>query len=229
MTPQKSEAGAPADAFRERIVQASVELIQEQGLSALSMREVARRAGVSHQAPYYYFEDREAILAAIAEQGFRMLRETVMGAITPRQGDSLYAGIVAAGEAYIRFAFANPAYFRLMFRPELVSPLRHPSMKAEGDRACSSFYDIVRAAVQAGLPADPSLDALFLLYWSIGHGFACLALDGPLDAVMPDGNREQQTRDLLSAFSKLIAGGLGQSPARKTEMPKSRRAPRKRA
>jgi AcrR family transcriptional regulator len=229
--------GALADAFRERIIQASLELIEQQGLGALSMREVARRAGVSHQAPYYYFADREAILGAIAEQGFRMLREAVAAALPSAADGSLYAGIMAAGEAYIRFAFAHPSYFRLMFRPDLVAPERHPKLKAEGDRACNTFYEIVRQAVAAGLPADPSLDALFLTYWSLGHGFACLALDGPLDVVMPDSDREAQLRGVLETLARLIEASVQQAAratqssgaTRKKAQPKPKRAPRKRA
>jgi AcrR family transcriptional regulator len=235
---QRSEAAAAGDAFRERIVQASVELIAEQGLGALSMREVARRAGVSHQAPYYYFQDREAILGAIAEQGFRMLREAVTeatAAATPASS-SLYAGILAAGEAYIRFAFAHPPHFRVMFRPELVAPERHPNMKAEGDRACAVFFEIVREAVQAGLPADPSLDALFLTYWSLGHGFACLALDGPLEVVTPGADREAQLRDVLQTMAKLMeasvsqaAGAQRRTAAKSSSSAKPKRPARKKA
>jgi AcrR family transcriptional regulator len=229
-----SEGAAPGEALRERILQASLALIEEQGLGTLSMREVARRAGVSHQAPYYYFADREAILGAIAEQGFRMLRDAVAAAMPSAPGRTLYAGILAAGEAYIRFAFAHPAYFRLMFRPELVSPERHPNMKEEGDRACTTFYEIVQQAVQAGLPADPSVDALFLTYWSLGHGFACLALDGPLDVVMPDADRETQLRELLQTLAGLMQARVEQA-ARETKSagakPQARKkgAPRKRA
>lgn len=203
-----ADAAPPAEALRERILQASLALIEEEGLGALSMREVARRAGVSHQAPYYYFADREAILGAIAEQGFSMLRDAVAAVVADGSQGPPYAVFFAAGEAYIRFAFAHPAHFRLMFRPELVAPERHPSMKAEGDRACNVFYEIVRDAVQAGIPAEPSLDALFLTYWSLGHGFACLALDGPLDVVMPGAERETQLRDVLATFRRMIEASV---------------------
>src|SRR4051812_13813839 len=101
--------GAQADAFRERIVEASLSLIKELGLGALSMREVARRAGVSHQAPYHYFADREAILGAIAEQGFRLLREAVEEA-TAVQGGGPSDALIRAGESYIRFAFTHPSH-----------------------------------------------------------------------------------------------------------------------
>lgn len=210
MTLEKLDAGAQADAFRERIITASTELIEEQGLSALSMREVARRAGVSHQAPYYYFADREAILGAIAEQGFRMLGEVVESSVPHGAGDE-QAAIIVAGKAYLTFALEHRAHFRVMFRPELVSPERNPNVLGEGVRACDQFYRIVARAVDAGLPARPSVDALFLLCWSVVHGLACLVLDGPLDKVMAHHDRTAQLRDVLATFDHLLSASLAQA------------------
>jgi AcrR family transcriptional regulator len=206
----RGEGGAQADAFRERIVQASTELIREQGLSALSMREVARRAGVSHQAPYYYFADREAIIGAIAEQGFAMMREYVQRSVPERAG-APHDPIVAAGRAYLEFAFEHPAHFRVMFRPELVSPERHPNVQDSGLRACDVFMRIVHEAVAAGLPAESGVDALFLLCWSLVHGLACLVLDGPLDIVMPNADRKAQLRDVLATFSRMAEASVAQA------------------
>jgi AcrR family transcriptional regulator len=169
------------------------------------MREVARRAGVSHQAPYYYFADRESILGAIAEQGFRMLGEHVQRCRIA--GAGVQATIVAAGRAYIEFALAHPAHFRVMFRPELVLTERHPNVSGEGVRACDTFYQIVREAVADGLPAH-SVDALFLLCWSVGHGLACLVLDGPLDVVMPHVDRKAQLNDVLAQFDAMMAASV---------------------
>jgi AcrR family transcriptional regulator len=206
----RNESAAQAEAFRERIVQASTELIQEQGLSALSMREVARRAGVSHQAPYYYFADREAILGAIAEQGFRMMRDFVQRSVPERSG-APHEAIIAGGHAYLEFAFAHPAHFRVMFRPELVSPERHPNVQGEGLRACDTFFRIVESAVQGGLPAEPNVDALFLTCWSFAHGLACLVLDGPLDVVSPNMDRKAQIRDAVRAFSHMMEASIAQA------------------
>ena len=207
MTLEKLDASAQADAFRERIVTASTELIEEQGLSALSMREVARRAGVSPQAPYYYFADREAILAAIAEQGFRILGEVVERSVPQAVGDEQRA-IVIAGKAYLAFALEHRAHFRVMFRPELVSAERNPNVLGEGLRACDQFYRIVARAVNAGLPAPASVDALFLLCWSVVHGLACLVLDGPLDKIMPGVNREGQLHDVFVTYDHLMNASL---------------------
>jgi len=218
---QTPEAGAQADAFRERIVQASTELIKEQGLSALSMREVARRAGVSHQAPYYYFADREAIIGAIAEQGFRIMGDYVQRS-APATPGAPHDAIMAAGRAYLEFALEHPAHFRVMFRPELVSPERHPNVRGEGLHACDRFHRIVSSAAAAGLPADPSVDALFLLCWSVVHGLACLVLDGPLDVVMPNVERHAQLADVLSTFARMAEASVAQARSADTS---STRAP----
>ncbi|MFI5308928.1 MAG: TetR/AcrR family transcriptional regulator [Polyangiales bacterium] len=119
-TPSREAALDPV-ALRERILQASVELIEVEGLAALSLREVARRAGVSHQAPYHHFADREAILGAIAEQGFRILRAALERAVAHgRDVHSAAESLAACGRAYVEFACEHPAHFRVMFRPELV-------------------------------------------------------------------------------------------------------------
>ncbi|MCA9555264.1 MAG: TetR/AcrR family transcriptional regulator, partial [Myxococcales bacterium] len=86
--------------LRDRILAASVELVQEAGIGALSMREVARRAGVSHQAPYHHFSDKEAILAALAEAGFRRLADALEAAT----GADAVEALTASGQAYLQFA-----------------------------------------------------------------------------------------------------------------------------
>jgi AcrR family transcriptional regulator len=195
--------------LQQRIIQASVQLLEEQGIAALSMREVARRAGVSHQAPYHHFQDRESILAAIAEEGFRKLHDSFVAALEANPESPLHERVAGAARVYIDFALANPAHFRVMFRPELVNLRNCPSADAEGDRAFGLLSSFVDTAVAQGLPAYPSKDALVLLFWSVAHGFACLALDGPLAHKTPDAERAQQAQDVVVAFATLVKGAAG--------------------
>ncbi len=194
---------APLSDQQQRIVQASVQLIEEAGVGALSMREVARRAGVSHQAPYHHFDDREAILGAIAEEGFRMMREAFAQALD-HQRPSLPARIAAAFQTYVEFALQNPAHFRVMFRPELVNLQNCPGAQEEGDRAFAILQRLVDETIALGVPAHPSKDALLLLFWSVAHGFACLALDGPLTHKTPEAERHQQLEELTTAFVAMV-------------------------
>src|SRR5262245_38330568 len=89
------------------VLQAAGEILEKQGLDALTMRALARRAKVSHNAPYRHFPDREALLAALAAEGFDRLAQA--------QEAAAGGGVRAMGEAYVRFALAHPQRFRLMF------------------------------------------------------------------------------------------------------------------
>jgi AcrR family transcriptional regulator len=200
---------AEPNELRTKILEASIALIEEEGLARLSMREVARRAGVTHQAPYHYFADREAILGEIAEQGFRLLSAGIQHATRDAEGAQLAptACIVAMGRAYVEFACTHPAHFRIMFRPELVDMENCPGARAEGDHAFGTLTRIVHDAVEAGLPAVPSEAALIALLWSVGHGLSCLLLDGPLAEKMP----EAQRNDVLSALGSLLEASVSQA------------------
>lgn len=194
--------------LRATILAASVALIEEEGLAKLSMREVARRAGVTHQAPYHYFADREAILGEIAEQGFRMLTERVERAVELTAGAPVPERIGTMGRAYVEFACAHPAHFRIMFRPELVNLDNCPGAKAEGATAFATVTRVIHEAVEAGLPPLPSEAALVATLWSTVHGLACLILDGPLAKKMPDAKSEDQIEGVVAAMQRMLEASM---------------------
>jgi AcrR family transcriptional regulator len=203
-----SAQSAEPTELRATILAASVALIEQEGLGKLSMREVARRAGVTHQAPYHYFADREAILGEIAEQGFRMLTERVERAGELSALAALPQRIGAMGRAYVEFACAHPAHFRIMFRPELVNLDNCPSAKAEGSNAFAVLTQMVHEAVAAGLPAYPSESALIATLWSVAHGLACLILDGPMSQKMPEAAPEQQIDGVITALERMLEASM---------------------
>lgn len=195
--------------LRGKILQASVELIEEEGLAKLSMREVARRAGVTHQAPYHHFEDREAILGEIAADGFRILTERVESAVSEAGSEAnVVARLREMGRAYVEFACRHPAHFRIMFRPELANPARCPNARAAGDAAFSTLSRVVHSAVQAGLPALPSEEALATMLWSLAHGLAGLILDGPLANKHPERGPSKPIDDVLGALAVMLEASV---------------------
>ena len=148
--------------LRPVLMRAAARTLEKEGVDALSLRDLARRAGVSHNAPYRHFPDRESLLAAIAAEGFRELGE----AMRERAGKEM-------GEAYVRFALANPQRFRLMFGGAL------PAEKyAELRAAASATYQGLVAAFK-DMPR-PELAAAAA--WALVHGLAHLKLDGHLAA-----------------------------------------------
>jgi AcrR family transcriptional regulator len=167
-----------ANDLREQVLEASLQLIREAGLAGLSLREVARRAGVSHQAPYHHFADKESIVAALVERGFIALAERLEAAAagkgTPAQRLS------RTGRQYVDFALENPVQFRLMFRPELVDVARFPSVQRTGDRAFSVLTRLVDEQPSRARLSAEKKDAAVSLHWSVVHGLATLLLDGAL-------------------------------------------------
>jgi AcrR family transcriptional regulator len=212
MAKKKAKSRAPDPVregdLRRRILHASVALIEQEGLGALSLREVARRAGVSHQAPYHHFADREAILGAIAEQGFQVLRDALERVIEQTRSQGAAACIAACGQTYVELACKHPAHFRVMFRPELVNLDNCPGARAEGDSAFAALTAVVHQAVKEGLPPVPSEEALVALAWSVAHGLACLILDGPLSKKLPSTERSAQIRGVAQAFGALLAESI---------------------
>lgn len=168
------------ESLRRSLLDASLALIEAEGLEGFSMREVARRAGVSHQAPYHHFPDREAILAALVAEGFQRLRDVSFAAL---EGVSESAKrFTALGRAYLDFALNNPAHFKLMFRSELVREDKHDEAR---ECAQGAFDVLVSVAAEVAKRSGHSDHLVVLTGWSTVHGLATLMLEGKLDKALP--------------------------------------------
>ncbi|HEX3419177.1 MAG TPA: TetR/AcrR family transcriptional regulator [Stellaceae bacterium] len=166
-------------ALREALLDACLKLIETEGIGAVSLRRVAREAGVSPGAPYHHFADRAALLSALAAQGYVALAGDF--AAVRAAADSPVRELTALIDTYVSFALRQPAYFRLMVRPELHEPDKNPETKAAMHAAERQLQDAVQDCVAAGVIPAERAEALELTVWSIGHGLASLLLDGLLD------------------------------------------------
>ncbi len=168
--PEKTDRYHHGD-LRAALLDAAVVLLAERGIAGLSLRDCARRVGVSHAAPYRHFASKEALLAALASQGFGWLYAAGVAAMAPHTDP--VARLDAYGHAYVRFALAHPHHFRLMFASEC-----DRGAPAASDKAAESAYVLLRDAAAAvnGGRGDPDLAAVS--YWSRPHGLAMLLLDG---------------------------------------------------
>jgi AcrR family transcriptional regulator len=188
MTVTTRQAAAKDD-VRAGILEASLTLMNEGGLGALSMREVARRAGVSHQAPYHYFADREAILAELAGDGFDQLYDYLVSALGQARNKAHKVQLL--GEAYVRFALNKPEVFKLMFRCEMCDLSRYPEAKAKADRTFDTVAKTLGAhGNSTSDKTSPDL-APVIACWSMAHGLATLLLEGKLGEAFGD-TRDQQ-------------------------------------
>lgn len=169
----KIERGYHHGALREALIDAAEAIIAERGVEGFSLREAARRAGVSPAAPGHHFGDARGLLTAVAARAFRDFGDALEAG---NVGPDRRARIRGQGLAYVRFALANRARFQLMWRKALLDR-EDPALMAAGDRA----FDILdRTARGEAPPAGPDMIGLApsIAAWSIVHGFVELALSG---------------------------------------------------
>lgn len=184
--------------LRQRILDAAERLIETEGLAALSMREVARRSGVTHQAPYHHFADREAILAELVVRGFDELAARLAGANDQVAAVGRLEAGVASGLAYVGYAIDHPGVFRIMFRPELCDVTRYPAAQEAGTAAYAELERLV-----AGIHGPALVAPLSMVYWSQVHGLACLIVDGPVGEQLPGADeRRAFARSVLEPFTR---------------------------
>jgi AcrR family transcriptional regulator len=190
--------------LRQKVLEASVALIEEGGLDRLSMREVARKAGVSHQAPYHYFEDREAILAAVAGEGFEKMEQSLVRA-TAQSGEEPVKAVEAMGRAYVDFALRHPGYFQAMFRSDAVPLDHYPEVRRREDEAFGNLVEgIGKAFVHH--PAEDR-QAIAVACWAMVHGLATLILEGSLARKLkiPKARQKQMADEVIGTFTRLLA------------------------
>ncbi|AKU21905.1 TetR/AcrR family transcriptional regulator [Massilia sp. MB5] len=159
--------------LRDSLLDAADALLAQTGAQALTLREVAKAAGVSHAAPYHHFPGREHLLAAVAARAFVKLAAAMAAAdgdSTREQGERL----MDICEVYVEFARARPAQFRLMFGPLLAQKSLYPELKQAAEGA---FNVLVTAATAFDAARGPELA---LTGWSLAHGLANLAIDEAL-------------------------------------------------
>jgi AcrR family transcriptional regulator len=186
--------------LRKALLDAGVELIGEVGPKGFTIREVARRAGVSHNAPYRHFRDKEELLAAIAVEGFERL--TVAMKKRSLAGAKAADRLRLCGIGYVDFALRWPQHFLVMFDlPSLPDGL--PKHEIVGENAFQTLLGfIIESQKEGGLPeGDPH--PLALMAWSMVHGIAKLATSGKLPYT------SKQVLDFTQYASEAFVSGMG--------------------
>jgi AcrR family transcriptional regulator len=201
--PKRKQAYHHGD-LRRALVDAALGLIARRGTGAVTLREVARYAGVSHAAPYRHFADKDALLAAVATEGFRALHDEMAAAAaaetTPR------ARFAATGVAYVRFATGQPAHYRVMFGGVTATPAgADPELQQAGHAAFGVLTDAIAACQQAGEVRPGPVGPLAITAWSVVHGLSMLLIDRQLDG-MDAGPPEPQS--LAQQVTTLVVEGL---------------------
>jgi AcrR family transcriptional regulator len=178
--------------LRQAVLTAAVAAITESGPARVSLRDLARRAGVSHAAPAHHFGDKAGLLAALAAEGYDLLAD----ALERAQRDT--GEFLEVGVAYVRFALEHRAHFEVMYRPDLYSA-DDPTVQAARERAGAALYEGVGALPDERRGHDAHLAGVAA--WSLVHGFATLWLNGALPAGLgrdPEGATREVARLLFT-------------------------------
>jgi AcrR family transcriptional regulator len=189
---------------RRSILDASIALVAEQGVRAVSFREVARRAGVSHQTPYHHFGDHLGILREIAREGFAALTAAMQEA-ADREKDAQKA-LYASGIAYVKFARSHVGHFRVMFQGSSLMPAESARLE-EADGTYATLVRLAAAAHRAGAGRGLSVEAVSHVAWSTVHGLSVLLIEGTLQSKDPRASDDAIVRQVVGALGKLLDNG----------------------
>lgn len=190
--------------LRRVLIDATLVLIAERGPHGFSLREAARRAGVSSGAPYRHFVDRDALLLAVAQEGAERLKAQTDEELA-RAGDNPLERFRAMGIAHVTFAVENPSYFRVMCMPEFSGESTDPDMRAEVDSHDAAIRSIVAASQREGSIYAHDPNVILLTARCLMYGLARMFVDGHL---MTEGIGPAQTRAIAIAVTEVLGHGL---------------------
>ena len=177
------------------LLDAALHIVETQGTQALTLRAAARSAGVSQAAPYRHFTNKEAILAAVAEEGFRSLMAAIRHATAAGEGP--LGRLRGVGIGYVTFATSHPSHFRVMFGREMADRSASPGLRRLATETFNLLVGAISDCQRAGLvrTEEPAAD-LALTAWSSVHGLSALLVEGVLDRPAHE-VAEMVTRDLF--------------------------------
>lgn len=185
------------DDIRRVILDHAVSLVAEHGVRGVSFREVARRAGVSHQAPYHHFGNLQGILDAIAKEGFQSLTTSMRKAA--RTAVDPIDALTGMGIAYVKFATNNVGHFRVMFQRSPVEQPKEDHALQEAEQTYQTLVEITDQVVEDGYATFLEPGALAHLSWSVVHGLATLMVEDKL---------ERKSKREINAEARLVVESL---------------------
>lgn len=187
--------------LRNELIRIAAEMLADGGVEALSLRDVAKRAGVSHNAPYQHFADKEALIAAIAQQGFQRLSEAVDAAVA--SASDAPARLIAVGRAYVGFMAGHPAYLQVMFG---AFPHTHyPDLAQTALDTLNRLVQIVREGQADGTIRAGDAGEIAGLIWMTVHGLSTAVIAQKIPVLVAG---EHSAEDLAARYVAMICAGI---------------------
>jgi AcrR family transcriptional regulator len=184
--------------LKEALVEAAVSIIRAKGVEALTIRDVAKRTGVSPAAPYRHFPDRRSLIAAVAERGFIRLQQAMIAGMESARGRE---GFKQVAIAYVEFGLNNPAEYRVMFGPETADTADFPSLRETSRAVLGGVAEAVTQLQKAKLIGKGDAWLIAAALWSTLHGLVMLVLDGQTAKVA-------DTREIVEEATRIVMFGM---------------------
>lgn len=200
--------------LREALLAEVAVVVREKGVGEVSLRELARRLGVSHGAPAAHFANKRALLTAFAAEGYQRLSAEVLRSLKNGPTDARDV-LGTIGRAYVRFALRHPAHFEVMFRPELADPAA-PVLRAASDAAFNLLRRTIRQCAIEGRLGRRNPEHVAIAAWSLSHGFATLWMAGRLPARFTDHDVERLSGNVHRTFVRTMIAGRARRHAKRT-------------
>lgn len=181
--------------LKEALISAGLKILSEKGMEGLSLRNVAKRVGVSHTAPYNHFPDKQALLAAISTAGHEQLHQTLLDTFEKFKHSS--PDIIAEiAWSYLQFALDDPGRFKLMFSGALEEERAHPEYVETSLKNISLLEEIIAFCQSKEQITEGKVEIIAIKIWSLVHGFTNLILE---DQFPREYIQDQNLKDLLKA------------------------------
>jgi AcrR family transcriptional regulator len=171
--------------LKNALIQAGIEILSKEGVNAMSLRKVARRAGVSHAAPYAHFADKQALVAAISTEGYRKLYDKVYNAAQNHRGDPLRQ-LVEGAWAYVEFALNDSEHFRITLSGVVEKEKEYPAYVEISQKGFRLVVQLVEACQKAGVLNEGPPDLMAASVWGLVHGFVSLILENQISHALLD-------------------------------------------
>lgn len=193
-------------ALREALLDATEQILLEQGIEGFTLRACARRAGVSHGAPAHHFADAKGLLTEFAARGYARMTG-MMQTYRERAGPESYSQLMGVGQAYIDFALAYRAQFQLMYRSDRINESA-PHFKAASMAAFNQLDSVLAGFLNEHSRFDDAILAKLVLAWSAVHGFASLLLEGRMQYFFKGKTRDEFAREMGQQMLTLLHHAL---------------------